>query len=252
MNVYPFIEAEKRTGTGTARGGNVARACELLKVSRSAYYAHAARRAAGPSPRERADAQLREVIVKIHTGSAGTYGSPRVHAELTDTGYHHGRKRVARLMREVGIAGVRPRQWRKTTIADPAAPVRADLIGRDFAAGGATDLVDAALRDAVTTRRPAPGVIFHSDPGCQTRLKGSSQQQGNWACACRSGAPGSAGTTRSPSRSSPPSRPSCSTVAPGPPTPCLRRAPAASKIAKLHSSGTFGGRVDLGSVRAHM
>ena len=209
MNVYPFIEAEKRAATRTRRGGNVARACELLQVSRSAYYAHAAQRDAGPSPRQRSDAQLREVIVKIHTDSQGTYGSPRVHAELTDIGHHHGRKRVARLMREAGITGVRPRSWRKTTIADPAAPARADLIGRDFAAGGAldtrwcgdityirtwagwlylatvidiasrrvvgwatadnlhTDLVDAALRNAVTTRRPAPGVIFHSDRGCQ-------------------------------------------------------------------------------------
>jgi hypothetical protein len=41
VNVYPFIEAEKQLGTITAGGGNVARACELLKVSRSAYYAHA-------------------------------------------------------------------------------------------------------------------------------------------------------------------------------------------------------------------
>ena len=48
MNIYPFIEAEK------ACRRNVKRACELLKVSRAAFYQHLA----GPSPRERADAEL--------------------------------------------------------------------------------------------------------------------------------------------------------------------------------------------------
>lgn len=57
MNVYPFIEAEK------AQHGNVARACQLLKVSRSAYY-H--RRHHGPSPRARQDAELSAVVVEVH------------------------------------------------------------------------------------------------------------------------------------------------------------------------------------------
>ena len=132
MNVYPFIEAEKQASTTTAGGGNVARACELLKVSRSAYYAHAATLAAGGTARQREDAELTARITAIHTESAGSYGSPRTHAELAGQGHRHGRKRIARLMRAAGLRGRTPRRWRTTTIPDPAAPGRPDLIGRDF------------------------------------------------------------------------------------------------------------------------
>jgi transposase InsO family protein len=210
VNVYPFIEAERRRSHDEADDGNVARACELLKVSRSAYYAHAAIQAAGGSARARQDAEVTARIVQLHEDSDGTYGSPRVHADLAEAGHRHGRKRIARLMREAGLRGRTPRRWRKTTIADPAAEAREDLIGRDFTpnpfaldtrwcgdityirtwegwlylatvidiasrrvVGWATadslhtDLVEAALRNAVTTRRPTAGAIFHSDRGCQ-------------------------------------------------------------------------------------
>ena len=139
MNVYPFIEAEKlnshtdQDGHTTAPGsvppqGNVKRACELLEVSRSAYYQHRAVQAAGGSARHRQDAALTEKIRTIHTGSGGTYGSPRVHAELGDQGIRLGRKRVARLMRADGLAGVTPKRWVTTTTPDPDTPARPDLI----------------------------------------------------------------------------------------------------------------------------
>ena len=121
MTVYRFIEAEK------AGRRNVARACALLKVSRAAFYQHLA----GPSRRERADAELTEQIRAVHKESKGRYGSPRVHAELRRRGHRHSRKRVARLMRHAGIWGKTPKRWKKTTIPDPAA-ARADRIQRDF------------------------------------------------------------------------------------------------------------------------
>jgi len=121
VTVYPFIEAEK------AGRRNVARACALLKVSRAAFYQHLA----GPSRRERADAELTEQIRAVHKESKGRYGSPRVHAELRRRGHRHSRKRVARLMRHAGIWGKTPKRWKKTTIPDPAA-ARADRIQRDF------------------------------------------------------------------------------------------------------------------------
>jgi transposase InsO family protein len=121
VTVYPFIEAEK------AGRRNVARACALLKVSRAAFYQHLA----GPSRRERADAELTEQIRAVHEESKGRYGSPRVHAELRRRGHRHSRKRVARLMRHAGIWGKTPKRWKKTTIPDPAA-ARADRIQRDF------------------------------------------------------------------------------------------------------------------------
>ncbi|WP_372673168.1 IS3 family transposase, partial [Amycolatopsis kentuckyensis] len=85
------------------------RACTLLKVSRTAYYA---RRNASPSARKRTDTALTEKIIQVHEQSHGTYGAPRVHAELRAHGHRHSRKRVARLMRRAGLAGRAPKRWR--------------------------------------------------------------------------------------------------------------------------------------------
>ena len=83
MNVYPFIEAEK------AQRRNVKRACELLKVSRAAYYAARAARAGRPSDRDREDAELTTRITAEHKRSRGRYGAPRIHAELRGQGRRH-------------------------------------------------------------------------------------------------------------------------------------------------------------------
>ena len=128
MNVYPFIEAEK------AQQRNVKRACQLLEVSRVADYAH---RANTPSARQRADEQLTEHIRQTHQASKGRYGAPRIHAELRRRGHRHARKRVARLLRAAGLCGRRPRRWQRTTVPDPAAAARADLVRRDFAVNAA-------------------------------------------------------------------------------------------------------------------
>jgi transposase InsO family protein len=211
VNVYPFIEAEK------AQQRNLKRACELLKVSRAAYYVHRADR---PSIRQQVDQELTEHIRQAHQASKGRYGAPRIHAQLRRQGHRHSRKRVARLMRAAGLHGRAPRRFKRTTIPDPAAAARADLIRRDFAVNAAavntrwcgdityiptwegwlylatvidiasrrvvgfalaehlrTALVADALTNAVAARDPAPGVIFHADRGCQPRFKGSSQHR---------------------------------------------------------------------------
>jgi transposase InsO family protein len=123
MNVYPFIEAER----GQHR--SVKRACELLEVSRAAYYVHRADR---PSIRQQVDEELTEHIRQAHQASKGRYGAPRIHAQLRRQGHRHARKRVARLMRAAGLHGCTPRRFTRTTIPDPAAAARADLIRRDF------------------------------------------------------------------------------------------------------------------------
>ena len=199
MNVYPFIEAE------TSEQRNVKRACVLLQVSRSAFYAD---RITGPSQRERDDAELTDAIIAVYDESDGSYGAPRVHAELADQGRRHSRKRICQLMPSAGCRGRAPKRWRTTTVPDPVAALPADLIGRDFATAAAslnarwcgdityihtwqgwlylatiidltsrrvvgwatadhlrTDLIDQALANAVTSRRPTRGVIFHSDRG---------------------------------------------------------------------------------------
>jgi transposase InsO family protein len=80
---------------------------------------------------------LTEQIRQAHQLSKGRYGAPRIHAALRRVGHHHGRKRVARLMRCAGLRGRAPRCWNKTTVPDPAAAARADLIRRDFTVNAA-------------------------------------------------------------------------------------------------------------------
>lgn len=70
----------------------------------------------------------------MHHGSGGTYGVPRITAELRDDGERINHKRIARVMRSIGLAGVRLRRRHRTTITDPAAAKAPDLIGRDFTA----------------------------------------------------------------------------------------------------------------------
>jgi transposase InsO family protein len=126
VNVYPFIEAEK-----AEQDGNVAMACVMLEVSRSAYYEWSKH---VPSARELSDADLGDKIVDIHTMSRGTYGAPRITTDLAEAGICVGQKRVARLMVRRGLIGRCKRRFKVTTTPDPAAGSLApDLIKRAFA-----------------------------------------------------------------------------------------------------------------------
>ena len=107
----------------------VATMCRLLKVSVSGYYAWQDRPA---SARALADRALLERIHAIHEHSRGTYGAPRIHAELVAQGTGVGRKRVARLMKLAGLHGVSPRRWVVTTTPDPEARTLPDLVQRSF------------------------------------------------------------------------------------------------------------------------
>jgi putative transposase len=111
----------------------VATLCRVLEVSPSGYYAWQHR---APSARAQADAALTETIRAIHTRSRGTYGAPRVHAELAAQGVQVGRKRVARLLQAAGLAGVSRRPFVTTTRRDPAARPAPDLVQRTFAVDG--------------------------------------------------------------------------------------------------------------------
>jgi putative transposase len=109
----------------------VATLCRVLGVSSSGYYAWSKRRL---SRRAKNDAALVERIGAIHATSKGTYGAPRIHAELKANGIHIGKKRVARLMRQAGVAGVSRRRFVTTTVRDGAARQAPDLVERDFTA----------------------------------------------------------------------------------------------------------------------
>lgn len=124
MKVYPFIEAERKEQR------NVKLACDLLKVSRTAFYDWAKH---VPPQRACSNAALLEKIKKIHADSKGRYGSPRVHQALVQSGEPCGLNRVADLMRTNHIVGRAPRRFRRTTIPDPdTATTAIDLVGRIF------------------------------------------------------------------------------------------------------------------------
>ena len=107
------------------------RLCQVLRVSRSGYYAWLGRPI---SARALQDADLTKVIVEIHRDSRRTYGSPRIHAELLRRGEHCSRKRVARLMSQAGLVGVHSRRHRHPRRATLGEGV--DLVNRDFSPAG--------------------------------------------------------------------------------------------------------------------
>jgi transposase InsO family protein len=109
----------------------VATMCRLLGVSTSGYYGWQRR---GPSARWRDDQGLLARITDIHGRSRGTYGAPRVHAELASEGFKVGRKRVARLMRVAGLAGISRRKRPRTTVRAQEARPAPDLVQRQFTA----------------------------------------------------------------------------------------------------------------------
>jgi putative transposase len=179
-------------------------ACRVLKISRSGFYDWLGR----PEPlRELRNRELMKIIREIHAGSRGSYGSPRVHAELRlGNGMQVNRKRVERLMREEGLQGIYRRKGRRNLVN---AATEEDLVRRQFtaqapdrlwltditehpAADGKlycaavmdaysrritgwsidkrqdTDLVVGALAMAVTRRQPGgDSTILHSDHGAQ-------------------------------------------------------------------------------------
>ena len=182
----------------------IATMARVLGVSPSGFYAWRDRE---PSRRRQCDAVLKACIGNIHQRSRGTYGAPRIHAELAEDGVHVARKRVARLMREMGLAGISRRKGTRTTRRDDTARRAPDLVERRFQADAPDQLwvadityvptwagflflavvVDACSRRVVgwsmanhlrtelvlealnmaLGQRRPDSVVHHSDQGCQ-------------------------------------------------------------------------------------
>ncbi len=126
VNRFQFVADHQR------RYG-VKRLCTILDITRSSFY-YWRRTAADRAARQAADDRLAARIRAVHRESDGTYGVPRITAELRDDGERINHKRIARVMRSIGLAGVRLRRRHRTTVADPAAAKAPDLVGRDFTA----------------------------------------------------------------------------------------------------------------------
>jgi transposase InsO family protein len=109
--------------------------CTTVEIARSSFYAWE-QAAAGRAERAQADRLLAEQIRAIHTQDKA-YGAPRVTAELNDGAAASDRvnhKRIARVMRQHGLAGLRLRRRVRTTIPEPSAHKVPDLLKRDFTA----------------------------------------------------------------------------------------------------------------------
>jgi transposase InsO family protein len=110
--------------------------CEVFGVSRSGYYDWRLRQST-PGPRAAEDAQLRTRVRTIHAESRQTYGSPRVQKELACAGARHGRNRIARLMREEGLAGRQRRRYRvQTTDSNHDEPIAPNRLAEAAAPSG--------------------------------------------------------------------------------------------------------------------
>ena len=103
----------------------------MLGVSRSGYSAWRTR---APSARARANQELTRHIREVHEQSRGTYGAPRIWAELRDRGVVCSRKRVARLLRLAGRQGCHRRKGPTPSRRTPAASPAPDLVQRHFTA----------------------------------------------------------------------------------------------------------------------
>lgn len=111
---------------------SIQKMCRFLKVSRSGYYAWCKR---VESLRKKKDRHLKERIRVIHEQNKKRYGSPRIHAELRAQGIRCSRKRVERLMREMGLRARYKRQFKVTTNSKHDYPVAKNILNRRFQVG---------------------------------------------------------------------------------------------------------------------
>lgn len=116
----------------------VSRIACAVGVTAQGYYAWRKRPV---SARRIADSSLKEKIKQIHTNTDGTYGALRIQAELADDHeVHVGRKRVARLMKELGLQGVSRRGKKRPRNLAAETPAAPDLVRRNFTADAPNQL----------------------------------------------------------------------------------------------------------------
>jgi len=193
---YEFMEEHRETY-------KVKSMCEVLKVSRSGYYAWSTRQ---PSIRKKANEELLERIRKVHCQSRRLYGSPRITATLHEEGIRCGKNRVARIMKDHSIrADVKRRRFRRTTDSKHDYALAANLlvqkkqidgvwasditfvptsegwlylaavmnvksrkiIGLSMSDKLSQELTSVAFKAAVGRQSPVQGLIHHSDRGRQ-------------------------------------------------------------------------------------
>jgi putative transposase len=122
---FEFIEAQKAHFP-------IEFMCEQLEVSRSGYYAWRER---PESSRQQEDQALAQEVEQVYRDSRGTYGSPRVQAEMKARGRKVSRKRVARIMKQQKLEARKRRRAVRTTDSNHQNPVAPNVLERDFSPG---------------------------------------------------------------------------------------------------------------------
>ncbi len=143
---FTFISAEKASAP-------IYVLCKVLEVSRSGFYAWEER---GRSSRSVADEKLSVHVAAAFNVRRGAYGSPRVHEELKAAGFEVSRKRVARLMAELGLEGRRKRRFKATTDAKHTMPLAENILDRNFE----VDAPDVAWVTDITYVWTAEGWLY--------------------------------------------------------------------------------------------
>ncbi len=161
-------------------------------IPTATYYDWVARQRT-PSRRRVDDQVLAERIRRIHDRSGGTYGAPRVHAQLRRDGTHTARKRVERLMRSCGLQGAFVRKrWRCSTRQDPKATPAPDLVNRDFTAAAPNRLWVADISKLPTGEGPVwlgerPRRLLPADRGLEGKRPGRCRAGPRGAGVCHLG-----------------------------------------------------------------
>ena len=127
MTRFAFVAAERANHA-------VVTLCRIIGACVSGFYAWL-RAIPAVQSRAEAEAELRGRIGRIFAACRRVYGSPRIHAELRREGLRHSRRRVERLMREMGLSARRGRRRTpRTTDSRHELPVAPNLLARNFVA----------------------------------------------------------------------------------------------------------------------
>ncbi|WP_374400835.1 IS3 family transposase [Niveibacterium sp.] len=110
--------------------------CRVLRIAPSAYWRHAARHRSPAlcSPRAQRDASLLPQVQRVWQANLQVYGAEKVWRQLNREGVAVARCTVERLMRQLGLQGVRRGKAQRTTVGDPKAPCPLDRVNRQFRA----------------------------------------------------------------------------------------------------------------------
>jgi putative transposase len=139
--VYELIHAERANIT-------VGRACRVLQVARSGYYKWLQ---AEPTARSIDDAVLASEVKEVFREHGGRYGAPRIRRALRCRGRRPSKKRVARVMRVLGLRGHTPRRFRKTTDSRHTKRIAPNLLERNFTARAPNQVLAGDITYIATT-----------------------------------------------------------------------------------------------------